>query len=344
MLIGVALKPRHCLDLMLYAQTGKYQHTMERKQILVRRIPDELAYPLANILNERLPFEPILFAGKIVEHDPVWKVFASEDKQKNLIPGFCDIKCKFKPSASLKAISTNEGLVEDAKKYKDIMPPYELQPAELGFAPYALALYNIQDDQKKAVMDMFTRKYRTNKAIEKLDLPFKGSWVYFLDAHLDFWANNKEARDYAYDDVVYLQKLFKLWGQPELDDDNSVLACCVASARMKGYNADLTKLRALKEKNKGVISSLELNLQKFIGKDTDEILFTKPSICIPYIQEKMDDVQKVLMGKKSNKILLEALSETGTESGYRAGEILGARQAAKLISLIDKLSHIIFCS
>jgi DNA polymerase I-like protein with 3'-5' exonuclease and polymerase domains len=317
---------------MLYAQKGPYQKCMERDHISVKRVPALLSSQLKDILNREIEFDPILFSAgsdKTVS-DGAWKLVQSEDKNGNIIEGMHDIRCIFRPSLSLKAISKDLGFVKNAKTYKDLEIPFEQMPSELGFAPYGRAFYNVTEDQQKLVREYLVRSNNTKRAEEKLELPFFGTWVYFLKFHVDFW-ETKEAKEYATDDVIYTRKLYNTW-EPELGDDDSMLATCVGACRWKGYNIDRDGLIDLKEQNLKKIS-------ESVAKD----FFSKPAQCIKYIKEAMTDFDRLIFEKackgkaKTDKITLEKLAKSDDPSGKRAKEILSVRKAAKENEVIDKI-------
>jgi len=82
---------------------------------------------------------------------------------------------------------------------------------------------------------------------------FHDGWHDLLEPQIEFWSTNEEARRYGKQDVVLLRDLSKhLGGDP--GDTNSILACAVASARLRGFALDLDLLseyRARQEEAKG---------------------------------------------------------------------------------------------
>jgi hypothetical protein len=58
---GPCLKPRHCLDLMMYARKGPYQSTMDRRPITIRRVAKSIAQALVDELESRVDLKPHLF-------------------------------------------------------------------------------------------------------------------------------------------------------------------------------------------------------------------------------------------------------------------------------------------
>jgi hypothetical protein len=101
------LKPKACLDIWLHALTGPWQQTMERKDIVIRNVPNEVVDDLIEVLNQIDFVSPILFAkssipigGKLGKVN--WKAKKSEKGDGNR---FKDITLKFKASSALKAFA-----------------------------------------------------------------------------------------------------------------------------------------------------------------------------------------------------------------------------------------------
>ena len=53
---GLCIKPKSCLDLMLYAFKGPLQCTMDRKPIRIRKVPNEIAWKLQEYLDKHIEF------------------------------------------------------------------------------------------------------------------------------------------------------------------------------------------------------------------------------------------------------------------------------------------------
>ena len=312
---GVCVKPKAGLDLMLFAQQGPYQKCMERKEIRIRRIPLQVANELCELLNANIVFDSILF----MKGDGIqWKVGESKDAKGVKLDSFRDVYCKFKPSFSLKHIATDLGIVEQAKQFKDVGAPQEIMPSELNFAPYAKAFSHIDDSQWPMIHKIIKKK--SVSELEKLKLPYFGTWPHFMKAQIDFWETNKEAREYASDDVVLLREMYKKFGCPSVGDDNSTLAFSVGACRYRGYDVDEDKLRETKE---NLIEKVELFPE-----------YRKTTKCLEYIQASMSPIQRVAMGQKTDKV---ALSKLSGPAGERARIIEEARSSDKMINIIDKL-------
>jgi hypothetical protein len=215
---GKCLKPKKAFDVMLHARKGPYQSTMDRGDIRVKKIPNVLAISLMNELEKRVKLKDIYFARRKNKYSPKWQIFEIEDE-----PNFKDIVLKFKPSNALKALAvdalgiTSNNLI----LYGDIELDRKLYPEEIGYAPFALAIGNPRN--------------------------WKNAWPDKIQFHIDHWAYNKSARQYAKDDVKYTRDLYKYFDRPETNDDDSVLACAVGAARWKGFAINLEKIKEIRE-------------------------------------------------------------------------------------------------
>jgi hypothetical protein len=318
----LTLRPAAICDLMLWAQKGRYQRCMDRDPIILRRIPKELGQITCDLLNEYVKFDPILFSDRKTE-GPVWNMTECKDKEGNVQEHLTDVICTFHPSISLKTLAKYEGLVDHAVKiYADV--GYDDHPVELTFAPYALAFDNIKSpEQWETIKRFLMRKYGSKKILNKLNLPYYGTWLHSGLDIINFWETDKLAREYAEDDVIYTEGLFEKFGYPEMNDDDSVLAASVSAARWKGYAIDEEGLKNLEEEN--------------LGKMRKVPFFEAPRACLNYITEPMSPLEKALVGKKTGKIILEGYAKKGGEVGRRAKEIFDARAAKKEVELIHKI-------
>lgn len=282
---GLILKPKHCLDLMLHARKGKYQSTMDREDIKIKRVPTALAYELAEELNKRIKFNDLYFAR--AKHQKRWHVADSEDTD------FKDVVLRFAPSSALKALAVDTGLADATKLllYGDVEVDPVWRPVEKGYKPY------------------------------------NSNWDEVIEHHIAHWASNNIARQYATDDVIYTRGLYNHFGKPALDDDDSVLACMVASVRMKGFDLDIEKLKLLKTE-----------AEKIAKRFT---FINAPHKVKLWLEEVMDKTEKLIL-ESTKKIVLEELS-TWTNNNkphpvaQRAKAILESRAAVKEVELYDKL-------
>lgn len=208
---GSCLRPRSVLDLMLVGRKGEMQKTMERKNVVIRRIPRQLCLQLIEILEDRIEFDKLLFARRKKQLDSNWVV---EDIVGE--PDLVNIILKYRPSGSLKDICLSLGLIDTADKFQDIELDKCYRPEEDTFAPFW------QDGQK-------------------------GQWDEVIRQHISHWQFNSKAREYAAKDILLLQRLDKHYDYPEGNSDDDVLAWQTGVCQWKGYKIDTDKLKALKD-------------------------------------------------------------------------------------------------
>lgn len=335
------LKPHHTKDLFLYARKTHYQSTMDRKDIIIKKVPTKLAFLLAKELEKRIPLKDIYFARRKDKTVEKWQVTDVTDAFGDIDPDWKNITVKFKASSALKALAADIGLsdAKDIIKYRDIEVNKKLYPEELGYAPYA-------------------------EAIGKRG-KWNWSWPEVIRYHIDHWAYHERAREYATKDVIYLRELDRHFNFPEPDDDDSVLAVMVAMVRWRGFKIDSESIKNLKKEIQGrrykVIGSLKYKIP------------TAASGAKRYIFEKLDKTEQLAIKaiSKNNiedfqrgstkKVLLEEIAkftipcsvcrgEPGDticpacnngrirhEAAIRADEVLNARKADKEEELYDKL-------
>ena len=316
---GPCLRPKGILDLQLVAQKSKYQMCMDRKEISVNRIPAYVANILAQELNERIKFDPILFLNT-ADSVGKWKTRQSTNRNTGEpIHGFYDVYIKFKPSMALKTIVSHLGIVEEAKKFKDVMP--ERMPIELPWGPTAQTVLNVSPEQEKFVTN-YLSKVNGAGALDSYKSPYRGTWPTLLYEHVKYWNENAMAREYARDDVIYTRALYEKFDKPELNDDDSVLAACVGAGRWRGFTVDLEEItKTVEELRKSAKNEMTPREQ---GR---------------YIREVFSDEQRVEFDrmKNSNKIFLEKVAESGGEAGKRAKEILKKRQSKFILTVFEKI-------
>lgn len=207
---GVCLKPHHILDLMLYCQQGPYQQLMERKDIVIKRVPKCLALKLVDELDHRIEFRDIFFARSKTAKKQRWVVDETYNKD------FPDVKLSFKASRSLKNIYLDASGASEVDTFEEVKLKATCYPEEYGYAPYAKAL------------------------------PYGSrTWEKVIQHHVRHWYNDPRAKRYARNDVLYLQYLYKHFGCPPPDDHNSLLVPCIANGRWRGYPIDVDKIQAL---------------------------------------------------------------------------------------------------
>lgn len=275
---GVCLKPVKACDLMLIARKGPYQSTMNRGDIRIRRVPTILAYQLAAELEQRIPLKDIYFARRADKHEPKWKVHDIKDADGDIVPDFKDIVLSFKPSSALKALVCDALNVQPDSilLFADISVDKRWMPEEYGYAPFAMA--------------HATKKYDEDG---QECINWNGAWPEVIHHHIAHWSYHEIARKYAAKDVEYLPQLYKYFGEPELGDDDSTLACMVGTVRWHGFTIDVEGMKKLRED--AVIRAAKTP--------------TSPNAARKYIEQVMDISERVAFKGSTKKTVLEALAK-----------------------------------
>jgi hypothetical protein len=217
------LKPKSACDLFLHARRTKYQSTMDRDDISVRRVPNQTAESLAALLTERIPLKDVYFA-RSADKTKRWQVKEEDDE-----PHFSNVVLAFNPSAGLKALAI-DALGYDSRSLLHFENVEAIKPeGELLYAPFA---------------------YK-----EKATNGYGRQWPNIIDVHIEHWQYNTPARTYAELDVKYTRELYKYFGSPQPGDLDSELAICVACCRWKGYAINREGIQNLRE---GVMKLQEL--------------------------------------------------------------------------------------
>lgn len=327
---GLCIKPAGAFDLMLHARKTKYQSTMNRGDITIRRVPQVLAWKLAEHLEKALQISDIHFARRKDKFAPKWKV-----KDIKGVNDFKEVCLSFKASSSLKALAVDAlGVSPDLLKFTDVAVPSQFNPVEAPFAPFAKAITT----KERGWHGTF---YKGKKAI-------KGTaWPGVIKYHIDHWEYHPTARKYASNDIDYTRRLYKYFGEPETSDNDSVLACAVAAVRWKGFSINIEGIKKLRE--------------KAIAKAAEYP--TAPAKAKWYITQALSEVENVILannGGSTKRVVLEELAnqspekcicsgqlkdcticegkgEIKSEVAVRARNVLDARMAKKEIELYDKL-------
>lgn len=304
---GLCIKPAGALDLFLYAKKTDLQVTMERGDVIVRRVPTVLAWKLAELLDNKIQLDPILFAGYKKKNMPRFVVRDIEQTDGTMHPSLKNVVLKFRPSAGLKAIAEYK-LGAKTTQYSEIEIDRMWYPREFGYAPFA---------ECNGVKPKVKRNFKFGKTQK---------WPEVVEKHIDHWAYNDLARQYASDDITYTRELDRLWNYPAHSDDDSILACSVASCRWKGYRLDLPKLREL-------IENYKARLKYPIS----------PRKVREYLRPVMSEIEWAASRLETGtaKKILEDLRNLPEWKDHpvqeRAGHILEARAAKKKIELLEKL-------
>lgn len=284
------LKPASALDLMLHFRKTKMQITMERDDVRIRRVPKKLANELAKLLTLKVQLDPILFAGQ-KKWAPRFQVepFKLDDDTDH--PNLRNVVLRFRPSGGLKALATSL-LGSKVTNFTDIMVDKKFRPKEYGYAPFAIG---------------------------------KDAWPSVIKYHISHWAYHEQARKYAAMDIELTRGLHEYTGWIPGGDNDSILACCVASCRWKGYKVDIEKLKALVETYKSKLDTpISVNRVK------------------EWINEDLSPLEQAVAwrdgtNKKALKALISEWSEEKPEAARKAAKVLEARTAKKKIEVLEKL-------
>lgn len=305
---GFCIKPRRACDVMLWARKGKYQNTMQRKDIKIRKIHRSVAWEVRDYLEANVKLDDIYFANRKNVFAPRWAVFDSKEG-----PEWKDVVLKFKPSGALKTLAIHAlGYTPNqVLKFGDLDGPEH--PVEVGYAPFATALSSKQANWRAKIK--------------------KGSgwkrgyvWPALVHLHISHWLNNRFARQYAEDDVKYTKELYEHLDSPEPGDDDSELACMVGSNRWRGYTIDFDKLNKLEE---SVILEAKA-APKAPNAVRDYILAA--------MQPDEKDMFELITEGSTKKTVLEDLRDTWKgDVSKRADACLRARQAKYRLDMINKL-------
>jgi len=334
---GLCLKPKHALDLFLYARKGPFQSTMERRNIVIRKIPAALVGSLQKHLEKVIKIDDIYFARRKEYKEYNWDVEPCKED-----PTFSDLTLRFKPSVALKVLAQNALGFNEVLTMNDVSPG--AHPIEHGWAPFALAVcpngasVNWRCKIKSATG--FKRGY---------------AWPGVINQHITHWRYHEFARQYAANDITYTRDLFYHFRNEKestlkVDDNDSVLAAQIGSTRWRGFAINIDGIKELR--NKAVVLSAKAP--------------KAPRKVFEYISPYLSEIEIGTLGGSTKKSVLEALAKgkepcmtclgTGNltkticpdckGSGHTnmphpaaryAQECIDARKAQKEVELYDKL-------
>jgi hypothetical protein len=279
---GLCLKPKDVMCLMMHSRKGEFQTLMARHDVRVTKVPTMLADPLAHHLENLIEFDGILFAGRKNPNAPKWNVYdrIKKGKEDTIDPNFRDVVLKFKPARGLKYLAAHcLGLNPEFHSFKDVYPERPHKLAELGYAPFALAISSAEQDWE--VRDKHGK--------------LKGhAWPALIEYDIEHWRTHEEARRYARDDVEYTRLLDEYFGFPTAGDNDSVLSCMVAAVRWHGFTVDTEAVSKLYGKSREVLEASPVNINK-------------PTQVKAYIREVMDESEATLIDKSTKKANLEKI-------------------------------------
>lgn len=298
---GPCLKPKHTLDLMLHARKGPYQSLMSRSDIRIRRVPTALAYALAEELENRIQIDDIYFARYADKGAARWQVFDIVKNEK-VNPDFKDVVLRFNPAGGLKYLAEHALKLQPKYHFKDVEVSSKYHPKELGYAPTAMAVSRPQRN-----WEVYKKENGKRKLIGY-------AWPGVIKHHIEHWANNENAREYARDDIVYTRGLWEYFKRPEPDDNDSVLACMVAAVRWRGFALDLKGMARMLRKARSIIRTSPVNVNK-------------PSEVRAYITECMDDIESLILEQSTKKRNIEEIAKWTVdpeEEGWECSKCDGA--------------------
>lgn len=297
---GPCLKPAGALDLMSHARKTEYQSTMDRKDIRIRKVPRILAQALCTELNKRIPL-PAIYFSKAKYKSVRWHIDENSDH-----PELTDIILKFKPSSALKALATDAFNLDSVTLFEDLadLP----KPIEYGWAPFALAVAKPPD---------WAIRLRGKKS-------WNFAWPKLIRKHIERWAFNDMARQYAHDDVHYTRKLYHHFGAPAFNDDDSILACMVGAVRWRGYSVDLERMQQQRLEALEKVNSCNFH--------------SAPAKVRIYISEVLSEAESAIIQDSTSKEVLEQIVDWPDHpAAERAKIVLTARKAKKEVELYDKI-------
>ncbi len=328
---GPCLKPQSACDIMLHARKGKYQTTMNRDDIKIRRVPLVLAKLLAGELDKRVKLNDIYFARKS-DKTVRWQVAEIVDEEGNVDADFADVVLRFAPTSALKALAVDALDLDprEVARFSDVELPEKMRPVEYGYAPFATCIGKPGN--------------------------WKWTWPDVISTHINHWAYNQLARKYAENDVKYTRDLYAFFGRPAPGDNDSILACMVGAVRWRGFSINVEGIKKLKAEAEATAAS--------------DIDFASPRVCRTYLEQVLTQTEALAMvrnGKFTTKsVVLQDIAKwtvsavcptcrgqetkctvcNGTgliasknphPAAARAMQILDYRHATKEIELYDKL-------
>jgi len=295
---GLCLKPAASCDLMLWSRKiPRFQTLMSRGDIRIRKVPIDLAYPLADELDALIDL-PAIYWSRQKDKTTRWRVYDIEEQ-----PHFKDIVLKFNASAGLKYLAEFVLGEKPPFHFDDIA--CGVYPKELGYAPTARAAYAHFGKDAKC-------------------------WPDVIEQHIEHWHSNENAREYAEYDVIFTRKLYYAFveqmGHDLIGDDDSELACMVAAIRWHGYAIDLDGIEELRVQAQAVVDAAPINVNSTtqVRSYLLEAMDPVESVLIAESTRKqiLEEIEKW---------------EDNDEAAARAKTILDIRKAQKEVELYDKL-------
>lgn len=283
---GPCVKPKNALDLLLHSRKGPYQSLMAREDIRIRRVPTILAHALAMELEGRVHIDGIYFAKSADKDAPRWQVFDRKNPNGDIDLDFKDVCLRFNPAGGLKYLAEHAMGFEPKFMFTDVELNRKLwSPYELGFAPTALAVSSPEENWEVWKKRKDGTAYKEGTA-----------WPGLIWKHIDHWANNKNAREYATDDIVYTRALDAHFGFPTPGDDDSILACMVPAIRWHGFTINSDGMRELCVKAQQIVDASPVNINR-----TSEVR--------KYLVDCLDDTEALRINESTKKANVEKIAQ-----------------------------------
>ncbi len=325
----ICLKPVSALDLFLHARKGSFQSLMERRDIIIKRVPTCLAEFLLAELEQRIQLDNIYFARRKSSSTARWAIEDVTDPDGKYNPSFKNLVLRFAPSMALKVFAKHILKYESIHTFADIEISSKLRPIEYGYAPFAMAVGNPNN--------------------------WQGAWPSVIRHHIDHWTYFQPARKYARDDIELTRKLWHYFKCPQPGDDDSVLACMVGAVRWYGFKINTTKLTQQKikaEKRRQLAPEAPNRVKIYLREvmdETEQIVLhdgtgVKVLKTIAGKYEKVDGEDTWVWGWTVDCLCdsskCSKCNGTGLQphlAAVRAKEVLDARHAGKEVQLYKKL-------
>lgn len=314
---GPCLKPASACDLMLVARRGKYQSLMDRKDIKIRRVPEALAYKLAEHLEKTVELDEIYFSRRKDKYAPRWKV-----KDSKGCPGLKDVTLEFKASGALKVLAEHALKIPKSEilKYSDIQVDKKYRPKEYGWAPFALAIGK----------------------------PGKWNWSWpdVIQYHIDHWAFDERARKYGCNDVDYLRRLKPFLGNPPAGDVDSLLACQIAAVRWRSFKVSEERIKIQRQKIKEEIKSIPTSPRVAKVYITEPMEEAERMQITSTARKKLEEIARMKCDCTFSDVeIIDCPICQGTRlhpSAHRASEVLNARQSQYRDGIYNKLRQAMY--
>jgi hypothetical protein len=228
------IKPQTALDLLLVGKRSRFQSVMNHRDITIRKVPIAIAEQLVNELLDNIHVPDIYFARSTMGYR--WQIIdlvrgkgdeLTPDARKNgVLPDtiFCNIRLRFNPSGSLKAIMKS-----------------------LGHEVTELSELNEMDSLPRVSSDCGW-------------WPCNGKWIDSYRFHASAWKNNTRRLEYARNDVKWLRILRAELGNPIAGDTDSLLACAVGAMYWKGFAIDRKTTLHRYQHSKHIINECPVNV------------------------------------------------------------------------------------